>query len=108
MTGVQTCALPIYLNAGGIYIFDEPEAALSPQRQLTLLLDIYKCAKEGAQFIIATHSPILLGIPDAEIYSFDQGEIHLCEYEETESFQVTEMFVNNRKALLQRLLSDGE
>ena len=91
-----------YLNAGGIYIFDEPEAALSPQRQLTLLLDIYKCAKEGAQFIIATHSPILLGIPDAEIYSFDQGEIHLCEYEETESFQVTEMFVNNRKALLQR------
>lgn len=97
-----------YLNAGGIYIFDEPEAALSPQRQLTLLLDIYKCAKEGAQFIIATHSPILLGIPDAEIYSFDQGEIHLCEYEETESFQVTEMFVNNRKALLQRLLSDGE
>ena len=97
-----------YLNAGGIYIFDEPEAALSPQRQLTLLLDIYKCAKEGAQFIIATHSPILLGIPDAEIYSFDQGEIHLCEYEETESFQVTEMFVNNRKAILQRLLSDGE
>lgn len=97
-----------YLNAGGIYIFDEPEAALSPQRQLTLLLDIYKCAKEGAQFITATHSPILLGIPDAEIYSFDQGEIHLCEYEETESFQVTEMFVNNRKALLQRLLSDGE
>ena len=97
-----------YLNAGGIYIFDEPEAALSPQRQLTLLLDIYKCAKEGAQFIIATHSPILLGIPDAEIYSFDQGEIHLCEYEETESYQVTEMFVNNRKALLQRLLSDGE
>lgn len=97
-----------YLNANGIYIFDEPEAALSPQRQLTLLLDIYKCAKEGSQFIIATHSPILLGIPDAEIYSFDQGEIHLCEYEETESFQVTEMFVNNRKALLQRLLSDGE
>lgn len=97
-----------YLNAGGIYIFDEPEAALSPQRQLTLLLDIYKCAKEGSQFIIATHSPILLGIPDAEIYSFDQGEIHLCEYEETESFQVTEMFVNNRKALLQRLLSDVE
>ena len=97
-----------YLNANGIYIFDEPEAALSPQRQLTLLLDIYKCAKEGSQFIIATHSPILLGIPDAEIYSFEQGEIHLCEYEETESFQVTEMFVNNRKALLQRLLSDGE
>ena len=57
-----------YMKADGIYIFDEPEAALSPQRQLTLLLNIYKCAKEGAQFIIVTHSPILLGIPDAEIY----------------------------------------
>ena len=56
------------MKPGGVYIFDEPEAALSPQRQLTLLLEIYRCAKGGAQFIIATHSPILLGIPDAEIY----------------------------------------
>ena len=53
----------------GIYLLDEPEAALSPQRQLTLLAEIYQCASEGAQFIIATHSPILLGMPDAEILS---------------------------------------
>ena len=64
----------------------------------------YRCAKEGAQFFIVTHSPILLGIPGAEIYCFDNGRIHLCEYEETESYQVTEMFINNRKALLGRLL----
>ena len=82
---------------------DEPEAALSPQRQLTLLLEIYRCAKEGAQFFIVTHSPILLGIPNAEIYCFDSGGIHLCTYEETESYQVTEMFINNRNALLDRL-----
>ena len=93
-----------YMKPGGVYIFDEPEAALSPQRQLTLLLEIYRCAKGGAQFIIATHSPILLGIPDAEIYSFDSGKVHLCGYEETESYQVTEMFINNREALLRRLL----
>ncbi len=69
------------MNPNGLYLFDEPEAALSPQRQLTLLMQIYRCAKEGAQFIIVTHSPILLGIPDADIYCFDNGRIHLCEYE---------------------------
>ena len=90
------------LHPNGLYLFDEPEAALSPQRQLTLLMQIYGCAKEGAQFIIVTHSPILLGIPDADIYCFDNGRIHLCEYEETESYQVTEMFINNRQMLLDK------
>ena len=55
-------------------------------------------------FFIVTHSPILLGIPDADIYCFDNGSIHLCEYEETESYQVTEMFINNRQMLLDKLL----
>lgn len=95
-----------YMGEDGIYIFDEPEAALSPQRQLTLLMDIYKCAKAGAQFIIATHSPILLGIPDADIYNFDKGELQLCEYEKTDSYTVTEMFINNRNNLLHRLLRE--
>ena len=90
----------------GLYILDEPEAALSPQRQLTLLMEIYKCARKGAQFFIVTHSPILLGIPDADIYCFDDGRIHLCEYEETESYQITEMFINNREVLLDRLLKE--
>ena len=92
------------LGPGGLYFFDEPEAALSPQRQLTLLTEIYNCAADGSQFIIATHSPILLGMPGAEILSFDSGVIHPCEYEDTESYQVTEMFINDRKRLLDRLL----
>ena len=94
------------MNPNGLYLFDEPEAALSPQRQLTLLMQIYRCAKEGAQFIIVTHSPILLGIPDAQILSFDDGIVHKCEYEDTQSYKVTEMFINNRKILLERLLSE--
>ncbi|MCD7737971.1 MAG: AAA family ATPase [Lachnospiraceae bacterium] len=91
----------------GLYILDEPEAALSPQRQLTLLLEIANCSKEDSQFIIATHSPILLGIPDAEILSFDDGQIHPCSYEDTDSYQVTEMFINNREQLLRRLLTES-
>ena len=92
------------LRPGGLYFFDEPEAALSPQRQLTLLTEIYNCAAGGSQFIIATHSPILLGMPGAEILTFDNGLIHTCEYEDTESYQVTEMFINDRKRLLDRML----
>ena len=90
----------------GLYLLDEPEAALSPQRQLTLLLEISILAKQDAQFIIASHSPILLGIPGAQILSFDDGVIHECSYEETESYQVTEMFINNREYFLKRLLDE--
>ena len=74
--------------------------------QLTLLIEINRLAKQGAQFIIASHSPILLGIPDAQILSFDDGEIHECEYEDTDTYQVTEMFINNREYFLKRLLND--
>ena len=88
----------------GRALYTALEAALSPQRQLTLLTEIYNCAAGGSQFIIATHSPILLGMPGAEILSFDSGVIHHCEYEDTESYQVTEMFINDRKRLLDRLL----
>lgn len=92
------------LRPNGIYFLDEPEAALSPQRQLTLLMEIYQCAKKGSQFFIATHSPILLGMPDAEILSFDGGIIHPCTYEETDSYRVTEMFIHNREQILRQLL----
>lgn len=94
-----------HLRPDGVYLFDEPEAALSPQRQLTLLMEISSCAKQGSQFIIVTHSPILLGIPDAQILTFDDGIVHSCEYEDTESYKVTEMFINNREILLERLLA---
>lgn len=93
------------MRPNGLYFLDEPEAALSPQRQLTLLMEIYNSARTGSQFIIVTHSPILLGIPGAEILTFDDGSIHACTYEETDSYQVTEMFLNNREQLLKRLLN---
>ena len=91
-------------KGNGVYLLDEPEAALSPQRQVTLLLEIVGCAQDNSQFIIVTHSPILLGIPGAEILSFDEGQIHPCTYEETDSYQVTEMFINSREQILKRLL----
>lgn len=92
----------------GLYIFDEPEAALSPQRQLTLLREIDLCVKDGAQFIITTHSPILLGMPNSEILCFDDGPIHPIGYEECSSYQVTELFINHKDQVLRRLLSDDE
>lgn len=95
-----------YLKADGLYILDEPEAALSPQRQLTLLAEINRLAKQGAQFIIVSHSPILLGLPGAEILSFDEGTLHPVSYEETDSYQVTKMFLDNRDYLLKKLLDE--
>lgn len=93
-----------HFRPNGLYFLDEPEAALSPQRQLTLLMEIDRCAKEESQFVIVTHSPILLGIPDAEILTFDNGKIHSCAYEDTESYQVTKMFIDHKEQLLRRLL----
>lgn len=90
----------------GLHFMDEPEAALSPQRQLTLLLHLVKMAEKGSQFIIVTHSPILLGTPDADIVSFDEGELHRISYEETESYQVTKLFLENREVMLRQLLQE--
>ena len=93
-------------NQNGLYILDEPEAALSPQRQLTLLLEISKCVKNNSQFIIVTHSPILLGFPDAEILSFDDGAIHPIDYEDTQSYQITKMFISDRRQILRHLFEE--
>lgn len=90
----------------GLYLMDEPEAALSPQRQLSLLRQIAQMAQAGAQFLIATHSPILLGLPGALIYSLDGDSVHPCDYEETESYRVTALFINNRLDLMRRLMED--
>lgn len=90
----------------GLYILDEPEAALSPQRQLTLLLEMSNCVKNGSQFIVVTHSPVLLGLPEAEILSFDDGAIKPITYEETQSYQITKMFINDRERMLKLLLEE--
>lgn len=93
-------------DSPGLYLMDEPEAALSPQRQLSLLVHLFRASREGAQFIIATHSPILLGLPCAEIWSFDGGAVHPVEWEETESVRLTKLFLGNRERFLKELLAD--
>lgn len=85
---------------------DEPESALSTQRQLTLLEHMYRMANDGSQFIVATHSPILLGLPDAEILSFDENGVHPCDYEDTDSYQITRVFINHRESVLRHLPED--
>jgi predicted ATPase len=91
------------LQAEGIYLIDEPEAALSPQRQLALFSLIKNLAEnQGCQFIIATHSPILMTLPNATIYQFSDS-IQKVKYEETEHFTIMKNFLNNPEAFLRYL-----
>ncbi len=82
-------------GAKGLYILDEPESALSPQRQLAALFRIHDLINEGSQFLIATHSPILLAYPDSKIYQCSADGIETVSYEETETFQIMKAFINN-------------
>jgi predicted ATPase len=84
------------LGDGGFFIFDEPEAALSPQRQLSLLVIIHEmCKNPDSQFIIATHSPILLAYPGATIYSCDTENLTSIAYKDTEHYKVTKQFLDD-------------
>jgi len=89
----------------GIYLLDEPEAALSPSRQLTLLAEIHRLAQDS-QLIIATHSPILMAYPDAQILQFDGDGIHEIEYHETEHYQITKAFLQNPERMLRILFAE--
>jgi predicted ATPase len=90
----------------GIYILDEPEAALSPTRQLSLLAILNQMEKEGeSQFIIATHSPILLSYPGAEILFLDRGKIKNIDYKETEHYKLTKEFLENPERYFRYLFS---
>lgn len=88
----------------GLYVLDEPEAALSPQRQLTVLSRMHDLVLENSQFIIATHSPILMAYPDAWIYACTKDGVHRIEYTETEHYQVTRDFLSDPQRMLQILL----
>lgn len=91
----------------GLYILDEPEAALSPQRQLSFLSIIHQLEAPGhAQFLIATHSPILLAYPGAVLYAFSDEGIAQVDYRETEHFLVTRDFLNAPERFLRHLFSD--
>jgi predicted ATPase len=90
----------------GLYLMDEPEAPLSPNRQIVLLSMLHDMIKQNAQFIIATHSPIILAYPGATILRFDNGKIEQADYDSLEHVVVTRMFLNNPTGYLQRLLDD--
>jgi predicted ATPase len=92
----------------GLYILDEPEAALSPSRQLSFLARMHQLIGQASQFIIATHSPIILGYPDALIYQATPGGLEQIAYEDTDHFQVTRNFLNRRDTFLDVLLSEDE
>jgi predicted ATPase len=95
------------LRGDGIYFLDEPEAALSPTRQLAALRAIHELVEDSSQFIIATHSPILLSYPRSKIIQFDEFGIREIALKDTDHFAVTRDFLNNHEARLQELLNDS-
>lgn len=94
------------LSGNGLYLFDEPEAALSPTRLLVLLAEIHRLADNNSQFIIATHSPILMAFPNAEILEFSEKGIQPKKYKDTEHYQITRRFLENPEKMLKYLLED--
>jgi predicted ATPase len=92
----------------GLYFMDEPEAALSPTRQLQFLALLHNFCKRGSQFVIATHSPIIMAYPDAFIYSFGDDSIQQIAYTETDHYQVTRGFLSNPRRSLEILLADED
>ncbi|MEP7157729.1 MAG: AAA family ATPase [Betaproteobacteria bacterium] len=95
-------------GSDGMYLLDEPEAALSPQRQLAVMSRLHDLILAGSQFVIATHSPILMAYPDAFIYQFSRDGIARVAYEDTEHFQVTRDFLANPQRMLKILLDRDE
>lgn len=94
------------LKGDGIYLFDEPEAALSPSRQMAALRAIHQLVEDFSQFVIATHSPILLSYPNAKIIQFDHSGLTEIAYEDTEHYAITRDFLNNYPRRLEQLLAD--
>jgi predicted ATPase len=90
----------------GLYLLDEPEAALSPTRQLALLSRMHQLVGQASQFIICTHSPILMAYPQATIYSLEDKSLQKVAYTDTEHYAVTRQVLNNHEAMLAKLLND--
>ena len=94
------------LSGNGLYIFDEPESALSVMSLLTLMAKMRELEKANSQFIIATHSPILLAYPEAEIYAITDDGLRLTSYEDTEQYQLTRQFILNREVFIKELMNE--
>jgi predicted ATPase len=92
----------------GLFLLDEPEAALSPQRQLAFLVLLHDTLRryKDAQFLISTHSPVLLGYPGAQIFSFDGGHLQEIDYEDTAPLQIVRRFTTDRDNFLQELFQE--
>ena len=93
-------------GADGLYLLDEPEAALSTQNCLTLLRRVHELVNQDSQFIIATHSPLVLAYPQATIYSCQPGGVETVAYEDTDPVRLTQSFLDARERFLDRLFSD--
>jgi predicted ATPase len=91
------------LGGNGLYVFDEPEAALSPMKLLELLVIMDNLVKNNSQFIISTHSPILMAYPDAEIFEINNGKLKLTAFEDTNHFAVTKYFLLNYKQMIKNM-----
>ena len=89
----------------GLYLLDEPEAALSPSRLLTLLCEVHRLVEHDSQLIIATHSPILMAYPDARLYQLGEEGIQTVDYQETEHYQLTKRFLDEPERMLHYLLN---
>ncbi|PSV56756.1 AAA family ATPase [Photobacterium sp. GB-3] len=94
------------LRGNGLYIMDEPEAALSPARQMAALSEMHRLVEAGSQFIIATHSPILLAYPRAKIYQFSDSGIDETAYEDTEHYEITRNFLNHHQQMMKILMEE--
>ena len=95
-------------SGGGLYILDEPEAALSPVGQMALLARIHELAQAGAQLIIATHSPLLTACPGAQVYEFRRSGPAAVPYRETAHFQILQRFYRQPEAVLHELLDEPQ
>lgn len=105
--GESFLALLIHrLGPNGFYVFDEPEAGLSPTRQMSMLYRLRQLVDQGSQFIIATHSPILITLPGALIYLITEGRMREVTHEETEVFRLYRSFLGNPERMLAELFQD--
>lgn len=91
-------------SKNGLYILDEPEAALSPTRQMSMITRIHDLINENCQFIISTHSPILMSYPNSIIYEIKNGRLKKTKLEDTEHYQITKSFLENKNKFLDILL----
>lgn len=93
-------------DANGLYLLDEPEAALSPARQFAFLVRLHQLVEQGSQFIIATHAPILLAYPDAQVWAFTESGIEKSSFTDTEHYQLTKRMLDDPDGMMRMLLQN--